>query len=99
MHGILACAGLHLAYLYPDQERQYIIVAGIHQDIAMPLFRSVIASVDANNCHATLVFSHLLVIYSWASEKQDSRLLLVEAEGDDLLPPWLYFIRSGCSLL
>lgn len=99
MHGILACAGLHLAYLYPDQERQYSIVAGIHQDIAMPLFRSVIASVDANNCHATLVFSHLLVIYSWASEKQDSRLLLVEAEGDDLLPPWLYFIRSGCSLL
>lgn len=99
MHGILACAGLHLSYRCPAQAREYSIAAGIHQDIAMPLFRSTIAHADQENCHACLIFSHLLVICTWASEKQDERLLLVEADGDDVLPPWLYFLRSGCSLL
>jgi hypothetical protein len=95
---MLACAGLHLAYLYPGKEREYSIAARTHQDIAMPLFRSAIGKVNQDNCHACLVFSHLLVIYTWVSERQDERLLLVGADGEDILPPWLYFLRSGCSL-
>lgn len=99
MHGILACAGLHLAHLNPVQQREHAIRASSHQDRAMPLFRSAVANVDWDTCEAVFLFSHLLVIYSWASEKQDERLLLVQANGQDPLPPWLYFLRSGCSLL
>lgn len=99
MHGLLACAGLHLAYLDPAQEREYSIRSGIHQDIGLPLFRSTIGNIDQDTCNAALAFTHLLVIYTWASEKQDERLLLVAPDGADILPPWLYFIRSGCSLL
>jgi hypothetical protein len=99
MHGILACAGLHLAYLNPSHERKYTIRASTHQDVAMPLFRAAIAKVDDDSCDAVLLFTHLLVIYTWATEKQDERLLLVEADGQDIFPAWLYFLRSGCSLL
>jgi Orsellinic acid/F9775 biosynthesis cluster protein D/Fungal specific transcription factor domain len=99
MHGILACSALHLAYQNPAQQREYVIKASIHQARAMPLFRSAIANVTHDNCHAVLVYSHLLVIYSFASEEQDERLLLVEPTGTDVLPNWLYFLRSGCSLL
>jgi hypothetical protein len=98
MHGILACAELHLAYLYPAEERDHVLRASMHQELAMPIFRSAIANVDKDNCHAILAFSHALVIYTWASEKQDERLLLVEADRQDILPPWLYFLRGGCEL-
>jgi hypothetical protein len=96
MHGILACSALHLAYKNPTEEGEYLIKASTHQDIAMPLFRSAIAKVDEQNCHSILVFSHLLVIYSFALESQDERLLLAETSGPDVLPSWLHFLRNGC---
>ena len=65
----------------------------------MPLFRSAIANVDEDNCHSVLVFSHLLVIYSFAMEKQDEHLLIVEAKGPDVLPNWLHFLRNGCLMI
>lgn len=99
LHGLLACAGLHLAYLNPTQATEFTIAARSQQDIAMPLYRSAMNNVDVGNCDACLAFSHILVIYTWASEKEDERLLLVEPEGEDVLPTWLYFIRSGCSLM
>jgi hypothetical protein len=42
----------------------------------MPLFRSAITSVSLPNSEAVLVFSHLLILYSFASEVQDERLFL-----------------------
>lgn len=99
LHGILACAALHLAHLNPEQQRGLIMRGAIHQDLAMPTFRSTIAKPDRDNCHAVFAFSHLLVIYSFAAEREDERLLLVESNNLDVLPSWLYFIRSGCSML
>ncbi|KFY18830.1 hypothetical protein V493_08315 [Pseudogymnoascus sp. VKM F-4281 (FW-2241)] len=99
MHGILACAALHLAYLDPGQERELMIRGRIHQDRAMPLFRTAIASPNNDNCDAVFAFSHLLVIYSFAADREDEQLFLVESNALDVLPSWLYFIRSGCSML
>lgn len=99
LHGILACAGLHLAHLYPAQEQEYTIAARKHQDIALPLFRKTVDNIDPDNCHAFFAFSHLLVIYTWAAEKHDDLLLLVSTDEEDTIPPWLYFLRNGCSLL
>jgi hypothetical protein len=99
MHGILACSALHLAHKNPARQREYIITASSHQDKAMPLFRSAVAIVNEDNCDAIIVFSHLLVIYAFASELQDERLLLVETNAtEDVVPTWLYFFRNGCSL-
>jgi hypothetical protein len=84
----------------------------------MPLFRTAITNVTISNSEAVLAFSHLLVLYSFASESQDERLFLTSCSsslpninipvdpmhgageaGENLLPPWLYFLRNGCSLL
>jgi hypothetical protein len=99
MHGILACSALHLAYSEPEQEQTHIIRAATHQNHAMPLFRSAIANPNDENCYAILAFSHLLVIYSFASEKQDDRLFLVAPDRLEVLPSWLYFLRAGCEML
>lgn len=98
LHGMLACSALHLAYLYPS-ENNFTILAAHHQDLGLPLFRHAIDNVSKENCHAVLVFTHLLVIYSFAAEKQDERLFLVENDGPSLMPGWLYFTRGGCSML
>jgi hypothetical protein len=102
MHGVLACSALHLSYQNPTRQREYMVKAAVHQDIAMPLYREAIANRNDDNCHAIFAFSHLIVIYSFATEKQDEQLFLVEANtlnSLDILPNWLYFLRSGCSTL
>ncbi|KAG0649822.1 Orsellinic acid biosynthesis cluster [Hyphodiscus hymeniophilus] len=99
MHGILACSALHVAYKYPAQQGQHLIEASRHQSIAMPLFRSAIGNVNEDNCHSVMVFSHLLVIYSFALERQDERLLIVEGDGPDVSPSWLHFLRNGCVMI
>jgi hypothetical protein len=76
-----------------------LIKAHTHQDIAMPIFRAAIAEVNTSNCHAVLIFTHLLVIYSFASENQDEKLFIGDNEAEDMLPSWLFFLRSGCSML
>jgi hypothetical protein len=99
LHGILACAALHLAYLDPSQGRELMIRGRVHQDRAMPLFRSAIENPNKDNCDAVFAFSHLLVIYSFAAEREDEQLFLVESNTLEVLPNWLYFIRNGCSML
>ncbi|OBT77053.1 hypothetical protein VF21_02900 [Pseudogymnoascus sp. 05NY08] len=99
LHGILACAALHLAYLDPSQGKELMIRGRVHQDRAMPLFRSAIENPNRDNCDAVFAFSHLLVIYSFAAEREDEQLFLVESNTLEVLPSWLYFIRNGCSML
>ncbi|KFZ10144.1 hypothetical protein V501_05329 [Pseudogymnoascus sp. VKM F-4519 (FW-2642)] len=99
LHGILACAALHLSYLDPGQGRELMIRGRVHQDQAMPLFRSAIENPNEDNCDAVFAFSHLLVIYSFAAEREDEQLFLVESNTLKVLPSWLYFIRNGCSML
>ena len=99
---MLACAALHLSHLsHSDTTRQqeYLIIAGKYQDIGVPLYRLEIENVDDRNCDAIFAFSHLLSIYAFASTKHDERLLFVEDSQIDVLPSWLYFMRTGCLML
>ncbi|PMD27151.1 hypothetical protein NA56DRAFT_676137 [Hyaloscypha hepaticicola] len=120
LHGILALSALHLFHLSPTKSPSLIITANTYQSLAMLLFHTAITNVTISNSEAVLVFSHLLALYSFASESQDEKLFLTSSSsslpninvpvdsdskhgggegGEDLLPPWLYFLRNGCSLL
>ncbi|KAH6674868.1 hypothetical protein B0J14DRAFT_23182 [Halenospora varia] len=102
MHGLLACASLHLAHTNPSSSKYHIIHAMCHQNQGMPLFRSAINNQNESNCHAILVFAHLLVVNSFALEKQDDQLFLTSNDmntEEAILPSWLHFIRAGCSML
>ncbi|EXJ94900.1 hypothetical protein A1O1_00018 [Capronia coronata CBS 617.96] len=99
MFGILAVTSLHRAYLVPEQRKTYYLEASKYQDKAMGLFRTAVSNTTQENCHAVLVFTHLLVLYAWASEQQDDSLLLVTENDDDVIPSWLHFLRCGCVML
>lgn len=100
MMALLSLTSLHLAHLYPDRRTEYTMEASKYQDKAMPLFRDAVAKPTIANCNAILVFSHMLVLYTFAAERQDDDLLLVGKGDDDIVPPWwLHFMRSGCSML
>ena len=96
LHGILACSALHLAYMNPSARQSYRITAARYQDLAMPLFREAVANLDDDNCHAILAFIQLLAVYSFASEQENERLLVVDPNGPDVVCGWLSFLRSGC---
>jgi hypothetical protein len=87
-----------MAYLNAPQQRTLLITAASHQELAMPLFRSAVAGVNEENCHAVFAFGHLLATCSFASEKEDERLLLVDPNGTNVLSNWLFFLRAGCEL-
>jgi hypothetical protein len=108
MSGILSLTALHLAHLQPERRCDYAIRAGEYQDQAMPLFRKAIAQPDGENCDAILVFTHLLVLYSLASQRQpqpqpqqgcEYSLFLATNDPTDVVPTWLYLIRNGCCML
>ncbi|KAL3420152.1 hypothetical protein PVAG01_08651 [Phlyctema vagabunda] len=98
LHGILACAALHLASLHPQHRESYLFTAAQHQDQALSGFRQVVSvPVTEENGDAVYAFTNLLVVYVFASEDFDNSLLLVN--GDEGLPQWLNFIRNGCAML
>lgn len=97
-HGILACSALHLAHLKPSSRRSYHIVAAMHQDLALPLFRSAIEQTTMENCNAILAFSQLLIVLCYASEATDEDLLFVRGKKDSGLPDWLRIIRGSCAM-
>ena len=104
LHAILACSAFHLLNLAEAQtvslpQRDLSIKARGHLDLAMPLFRAAIANVNEDNCHAVLIFMHLLVVYSFASEKPVAELFPVAPNDAGTVPSWLYFLRTGCSTL
>lgn len=95
MHALLACTALHMAHLNPDQHAELTIKARIHQDHALPLFRAAIPSVESETCDAVIIFTHLMAVTAFAL---DERLSMV-GEREDMLPSWLFFVRSGCEYL
>jgi Orsellinic acid/F9775 biosynthesis cluster protein D/Fungal specific transcription factor domain len=101
MHGILACAATHLAFLSPPctaNRQRYRLAAAQHHDLALPAFREAIATINDDNCHAILAFSQLLITLTFALEDTDENLLLVRQRGEEELPDWMIVIRGGCTL-
>nr|XP_035341511.1 uncharacterized protein TRUGW13939_02424 [Talaromyces rugulosus]QKX55332.1 hypothetical protein TRUGW13939_02424 [Talaromyces rugulosus] len=107
LHGILACTSLHMAYIFPAHRHIYNLQACSHQSTALPLFRFAIDHPTEQNCDSIVVFAHLLVIYSFASDTDSSNYSLFLVDDDSngnvknclAIPQWLHFIRAGCSML
>ena len=97
-HGILACSALHLAYLNPSEKQRFHFTAAWHQNEALPAFRLAIANPNENNCNALLAFSQLLIIHSFASEKQDEDLVLVGGSHKSGSPDWMKVVRGSCTI-
>ncbi|KAH9209209.1 hypothetical protein DL95DRAFT_310392 [Leptodontidium sp. 2 PMI_412] len=94
-YGILALSALHLAYLRLPERGNYLLKAASYQSKALPLFCSSISNVDGDNCHPLVAFSRLLLIYCYASEEQDEKLVLARRGNRSELLDWLYIIRGS----
>lgn len=99
MHGLLACSALHLAYLNPQERPQRIATAAYHHKLALPLFQDAVANINSDNCHAVLAFVHILAICSFAWERNNERLLLVDLDSSEVVSEWLFFLRRGCDFV
>lgn len=68
MHGILALAALHRAYLYPAQKEKYIKASSYHQAAGLKDFRELISSpIDPNNWQPVFCFASMITVYVCAS--------------------------------
>lgn len=108
LHGLLACTALHMAHLEPThRQAAYVIRACFHQESALPQFRYAIDHPTEGNCDAIMAFAYLLVVYSFATDLDNSSnpLLIINdtgtgpRDGHLLLPQWLHLIRAGCLML
>lgn len=98
MHGILACAALHIAFQNPKDRRRYKLIAAHHQGLALPTFRTEIARPSEDNCCALLAFTQLLILHCFAADTNHEDLLIVGGKDDIDLPEWLYVIRGSCHI-
>ncbi|KAL3485011.1 hypothetical protein BJX62DRAFT_44214 [Aspergillus germanicus] len=99
LYGVLACAAHHKAYLThdkPELKQEYILRACAYQDAALPEFRIAIENVSEANCDAIIVFAYLLVVYSFADSRNESRSLRIndvsESNGN---ASGLFFLSTG----
>lgn len=70
MHGILAIAAVHRAYLYPDptQKEKYIKTSAYHLATGLKEFRELIAEpIDPSNWQPVFCFSSMITIYLTSS--------------------------------
>lgn len=79
MKALLALTALHLAEQGSTitDKQEYMLAASRFQDEAMAPYRIAVANANKSNCHAILAFTHLLVLYCFATEQEDENLLLV----------------------
>lgn len=65
MHGILALAALHLAYLHPDSATKYLQLGDGHQAVALQKFRTILSSdIDPQLADALFALSSVTSICS-----------------------------------
>lgn len=65
LHGILALAAQHLAYLKPDQRSRYLPSALSHYDLAVTSYRQSIQKITEENCTMLFAFSSILVQFAF----------------------------------
>ncbi|KAL9622369.1 MAG: hypothetical protein Q9160_003211 [Pyrenula sp. 1 TL-2023] len=65
LHGILALAAQHLAYLKPDQRSRYLPSALSHYDLAVSSYRQSIQKITEENCTMLFAFSSILVQFAF----------------------------------
>lgn len=107
LHGILACAALHMAHRDPSMGKTFTLRAYAHQETAIPLFRHATENPSEENCDALVTFSYLLTVYAFATDVDNvnTPLFMVDDSGSEwgekplAIPQWLHFIRAGCVML
>ncbi|KAJ5131232.1 uncharacterized protein N7515_007271 [Penicillium bovifimosum] len=68
MHGILALAALHRAWLYPTQRERHTKASAYHQAAGLKEFRELISSpIDPSNWQPVFCFASMISIYVCAS--------------------------------
>lgn len=98
MHGLLSVAAIHLSHLKPEQQEYYALQAAYHQDLALPVYRSMVAQVDRQNCQAVFAFSSTILQYSMASTQSSDFFLAARPEVADGVPDWLRLLRGKRAL-
>ena len=64
MHGLLAIAALHKAYLYSNQRTKYIKAAAQHLAVGLKEFRELVASpVDPENWQPVFLFASMISVH------------------------------------
>lgn len=97
MHGILAVAALHLAFLEPENRSMRLITATAHYDQAVRTISAMISNICKDNCETLFISSSLIVVFATASP------LLPGNSGHEnepwSLPEWIPLIRGVHSIL
>ncbi|KAL3419875.1 C6 zinc finger domain-containing protein [Phlyctema vagabunda] len=96
MHGILAIAALHLAYLLPAQRDYYLSQAMDHHRIGLDIATENMLHVTDQNCSSLYIFSVLAFMFSLAGPRTDGDCFLVGHAG---LSEWLVLLRGSGHIL
>ncbi|KAI9159063.1 Sterol uptake control protein [Paramyrothecium foliicola] len=66
MHGILALAATHKAYLLPHNRKQYLSLADYHQTLGSEGYRTCLQDINDNNGMAIFAFASVVVLQTMA---------------------------------
>lgn len=107
MHGLLAIAALHKAYLYSTQKVKYVKAASHHLAVGLKEFRELVASpVDPGNwqpvfCFASMISVHLstvpvrLGVEHWPDPISNIVDLFASIKGfQEIMKPFLRYLRK-----
>ncbi|KAH8879161.1 hypothetical protein GQ53DRAFT_672670 [Thozetella sp. PMI_491] len=96
LHGILAAAALHLAFLYPELHEKYNFLATIHQDLAIGPFQRAMKDITTENGNQLFAFSTLLIVFNFASSRAPEELLpSLDGGSQTGIANWISCLR-GC---
>ncbi|KAL4990777.1 hypothetical protein BDW68DRAFT_27254 [Aspergillus falconensis] len=98
MHGLLATAALHMAFLYKSSPSTFIDRALHHHSIGLELFNAEISTLSAENSKSPALFTFglILVIWSYASSTIPSAITTTADESDlDSILSSLNFVRGN----
>jgi hypothetical protein len=96
MHGILALAALHLAYLRPESRDTYLSQAVIHHQEGLRKATPVLSQFEEENASAIYIHSALTLLYTFASSKNNNDFILV---GDAGIAEWAILSRQTYSII
>ncbi|KAH8804384.1 hypothetical protein F5884DRAFT_406326 [Xylogone sp. PMI_703] len=96
LHGILAIAALHLAYLRPSQKNFYITRGTMHYQLGLRVATNLLPSMNEANCTPLWLFSCLAGIFALASPRTPEDFLLVNSKG---FADWIVLIRGTNSII
>jgi hypothetical protein len=88
MHGILALAALHLAYLKPEMRDRYLPQATFHHEEGLRKATPALSQLEEGNTSAAYIFSGLTLLYTFASSL-----------GDAGISEWIVFSRQTYSII